>query len=358
MDQIAVLPGDGIGREIIPVAVQIMKQTADLFRFNLQIEHGLISEDAYTREGHPLPPSTLALCQNSVAVLLGAVGSPQMDRLPPELRPERAALLPLRKILGLYANFRPIKVFPELIPASPLKKEIIANVDLVVIRELTGGLYFGEKTRVKTAEGEEVATDLLSYSTGEIRRILHFAFAVARRRRCKLTSVDKANVLTSSQLWRETAEDLRRAYPEVVLEHMYVDNCAMQLVKNPAQFDVIVTENMFGDILTDQASVLNGSLGMLPSASLGGKTSLYEPAHGSAPDIAGQNIANPIAAILSVALLFRYSLQHEAAAQAIERAVARVLAAGYRTPDLYTEGTTRVGTEEMGALVGRFLTAG
>lgn len=358
LHQITVLPGDGIGREIIPVAVNILKTTADLFRLNLQLDYGLISEDAYAREGHPLPPASIALCQNSVAVLLGAVGSPKMDRLPPELRPERAALLRLRKELGLYANFRPVNIFPELIPSSPLKKEIIENVDLVVIRELTGGLYFGKKARLKTAEGEEVASDTLEYSTMEIRRILSFAFIVARRRCKKLTSVDKANVLTSSQLWRETAEEMSKDYPDVDLEHMYVDNCAMQLVKNPARFDVIVTENMFGDILTDQASVLSGSLGMLPSASLGGKTGLYEPAHGSAPDLAGQDTANPLATILSTALLFRYSLQHEAAAHAIEQAVAKVIAAGYRTPDLYTEGMTRVGTQEMGSRVGKFLTTG
>ncbi|HBG16135.1 MAG TPA: 3-isopropylmalate dehydrogenase, partial [Firmicutes bacterium] len=334
MFRIAVLPGDGIGREVTPVATKVLKATADLFQLNLQIESGLIGEDAYEQYGHPLPPATLDLCKNSTAVLLGAVGSPKMDLLPPDLRPERAALLPLRKKLGLFANLRPIKICPELIPSSPLKKEIIEQVDLLTVRELTGGLYFGKKSREIGVDGEEVATDTLEYSSVEIKRILKFAFEAARQRRKKVTSVDKANVLTSSQLWRENAEQMRRDYPDVHLEHMYVDNCAMQLVKNPAQFDVIVTENMFGDILTDQASVLSGSLGMLPSASLGGKTGLYEPAHGSAPELAGQNIANPLATILSTALLFRFSLHHEAAAGAIEQAVAKVLAEGYRTSDL------------------------
>ena len=349
------LPGDGIGREVTPVATKVLKATADLFQLNLQIESGLIGEDAYEQYGHPLPPATLDLCKNSTAVLLGAVGSPKMDLLPPDLRPERADLLPLRKKLGLFANLRPIKICPELIPSSPLKKEIIEQVDLLTVRELTGGLYFGKKSREIGVDGEEVATDTLEYSSVEIKRILKFAFEAARQRRKKVTSVDKANVLTSSQLWRENAEQMRRDYPDVHLEHMYVDNCAMQLVKNPAQFDVIVTENMFGDILTDQASVLSGSLGMLPSASLGGKTGLYEPAHGSAPELAGQNIANPLATILSTALLFRFSLHHEAAAGAIEQAVAKVLAEGYRTSDLYVPGTTQVGAREMGELVTKFL---
>ena len=355
MFRIAVLPGDGIGREVTPVATKVLKATADLFQLNLQIESGLIGEDAYEQYGHPLPPATLDLCKNSTAVLLGAVGSPKMDLLPPDLRPERADLLPLRKKLGLFANLRPIKICPELIPSSPLKKEIIEQVDLLTVRELTGGLYFGKKSREIGVDGEEVATDTLEYSSVEIKRILKFAFEAARQRRKKVTSVDKANVLTSSQLWRENAEQMRRDYPDVHLEHMYVDNCAMQLVKNPAQFDVIVTENMFGDILTDQASVLSGSLGMLPSASLGGKTGLYEPAHGSAPELAGQNIANPLATILSTALLFRFSLHHEAAAGAIEQAVAKVLAEGYRTSDLYVPGTTQVGAREMGELVTKFL---
>lgn len=351
MFKIAVLPGDGIGREIVPVAVGVLEETARIFGLEIEVNYGLISEDAYEEAGHPLPEKTIELCLGSQAVLLGAVGSPKMDLLPPELRPERAALLPLRKTLGLYCNLRPVKVYPQLLSASPLKDEVIAGVDLLVVRELTGGLYFGKRSRGKREDGEEVAVDTLEYTKTEIRRILEFAFSSARKRRRKVTSVDKANVLTSSQLWRETAEEVKKEYPDVELEHMYVDNCAMQLVKNPARFDVLVTENMFGDILSDQASVLGGSLGMLPSASLGGRVALYEPAHGSAPDIAGQNKANPLATILSVAMLFRYSLQHEKSAAAIEKAVAETIAAGYRTPDLMTPGTTPVGTKEMGQLV-------
>lgn len=355
MYKIAVLPGDGIGREIIPTAVNVLKRTGELFKIDLEINYGLISEDAYIRYNHPLPQKTLELCQKSDAILLGAIGSPKMDSLPPDIRPERAALLPLRKQLGLFANLRPVTIYPELIPSSPFKKEVIEKVDLLVVRELTGGLYFGKKSREIMFNGEEVASDILEYSTVEIQRILRFAFETARKRKKKVTSVDKANVLITSQLWRETAEKIKKEYPDVFLEHMYVDNCAMQLVKNPAQFDVLVTENMFGDILTDQASVLGGSLGMLPSASLGGKTALYEPAHGSAPDIAGKNQANPLATILSTALLFRFSFKREDAAQAIEKAVSSVLKEGYRTFDLYTEETTLVGTKEMGELVTSFL---
>lgn len=351
MFKIAVLPGDGIGREVAPVAVEVLKRVAKAFRFELEFNYGLVSEDAYEKYGHPLPKETMELCRSSQAVILGAVGSPKMDRLPPELRPERAALLPLRKMLGLYCNLRPVKAYPELLKASPLKNELIKDVDLLMVRELTGGLYFGEKYRRTREDGEEIAGDNLEYTKSEIRRILEFAFSAARSRRKKVTSVDKANVLTSSQLWRETARELHEAHPDLELENMYVDNCAMQLVKYPAQFDVLVTENMFGDILSDQASVLAGSLGMLPSASLGGEVALYEPAHGSAPDIAGQGQANPLATILSVAMLCRYSLQSEEAAQAIEQAVGKALAEGYRTPDLMSDGMTLIGTEEMGNLV-------
>jgi len=351
MFKIAVLPGDGIGREVVPVAVGVLQKVAKKFQIDLEFNYGLLSEEAYAQYGHPLPEETKELCLGSEAVLLGAVGSPSMDCLAPELRPERAALLPLRKILGLYCNLRPVKAYPELLSASPLKDEVIKGVDLLVVRELTGGIYFGKKYRTTREDGEEVAGDNLEYTKSEIKRILGFAFSAAGSRRNKVTSVDKANVLTSSQLWRETALELKEDYPEVELDHMYVDNCAMQLVKYPAQFDVLVTENMFGDILSDQASVLAGSLGMLPSASLGGKVALYEPAHGSAPDIAGENKANPLATILSGAMLCRYSLQNEKAALSIERAVAQVLAEGYRTPDLMSAGMNLVGTEEMGDLV-------
>jgi 3-isopropylmalate dehydrogenase len=351
MNKIAVLAGDGIGREIVPQAVETLKLVAAKFLLDLEFIEALISEDAYEKYGHPLPPQTLTLCKQSDAVLLGAVGSPKMDQLPADLRPERAALLPLRKELGLYANVRPITVSERLLEASPLKTELVRDVDILVCRELTGGLYFGAKKRETLSDGSEQATDTLVYNTKEIERIVRFAFTAAQRRRKKLTSVDKANVLTSSQLWRETVTRLAVDYPDVELTHMYVDNCAMQLVRRPAQFDVIVTENMFGDILTDQASMLGGSLGMLPSASLGGQVALYEPAHGSAPDIAGQDLANPLATILSAAMMLRYSFRQEAAARAIEQAVAAVLAEGYRTADIMAEGCKKVGTREMGELV-------
>lgn len=351
MPKIAVLAGDGIGREIIPQAVESLKSIAVKYGCQFEFTEALISEDAYHQYGHPLPPQTLEVCKQSDAILLGAVGSPQMDRLPPELRPERAALLPLRKGLGLFANLRPVIVYDELVGASTLKPEIVKGVDILTFRELTGGLYFGPKKRETLADGTEEAVDTLVYNTKEIERIVRLAFEAAQTRRKKVTSVDKANVLESSRLWRETVLKVAADYPDVELDHMYVDNCAMQLVRWPAQFDVIVTENMFGDILTDQASMLSGSLGMLASASLGGQVALYEPAHGSAPDIAGQDLANPLATILSAALMLRYSFKLEEPARAIERAVRQVLAEGYRTPDIMSEGCKKVGTQEMGRLV-------
>ncbi len=351
MPKIAVLAGDGIGREIVPQAVATLKLIATKFNYQFEFTEALVSEDAYQKYGHPLPPETLAICKQSDAVLLGAVGSPKMDQLPPELRPERAALLPLRKELGLFANLRPIMVYDVLIGASTLKPEIVKGIDILVFRELTGGLYFGPKKREILSDGTEQATDTLVYNFKEIDRIVRQAFEAARLRRKKLTSVDKANVLESSRLWRETVSRLAVEYPEIEVNHMYVDNCAMQLVRWPAQFDVIVTENMFGDILTDQASMLAGSLGMLASASIGGKVALYEPAHGSAPDIAGQDLANPLATILSAAMMLRYSFKLESAAQAIEKAVHQVLTDGYRTADIMTEGYQKVGTREMGDLV-------
>ena len=351
MYKIAVLAGDGIGREIVPEAVATLQVVAAKFGYGFEFQDALISEDAYEKYGHPLPPETLAICRDSAAVLLGAVGSPKMDLLPPDLRPERAALLPLRKELGLFANLRPIKTFDVLEDASTLKKEVIHGIEILFFRELTGGIYFGPKELKPLPDGGFKAVDSLVYTTPEIERIVRLAFAAARKRLKKLTSVDKANVLESSRLWRKTVQDIGAEYPDVELSHMYVDNCAMQLVRNPRQFDVIVTENMFGDILTDQASMLTGSLGMLPSASLGGKIALYEPAHGSAPDIAGQDLANPLATILSVALMLRYSFNLEEGAQTIEAAVQAVLDDGYRTPDIASEGTKRVGTREMGRLV-------
>jgi 3-isopropylmalate dehydrogenase len=351
MPKIAVLAGDGIGREIIPQAVETLKLIAAKYNYQFEFVEALVSEDAYHKYGHPLPPQTLELCKQSDAVLLGAVGSPEMDRLPPELRPERAALLPLRKELGLFANLRPITVYDVLVQASTLKPEVVKGVDILTFRELTGGLYFGPKRRETLADGTEEAVDTLIYNTKEIERIARLAFEAARSRRKKVTSVDKANVLESSRLWRETVIRLAVDYPDVELNHMYVDNCAMQLVRWPSQFDVIVTENMFGDILTDQASMLSGSLGMLASASIGGKAALYEPAHGSAPDIAGQDLANPLAAILSAAMMLRYSFKLEVPARIIENAVRQVLTDGYRTADIMTEGCCKVGTKEMGRLI-------
>ncbi len=351
MYKIAVLAGDGIGREIVPEAVATLEKVAAKFQYTFQFREGLISEDAYDQTGHPLPPATLELCKQSDAVLLGAVGSPKMDQLPPELRPERAALLPLRKELGLFANLRPVQVYEPLLDASSLKPDVIRGIDLLIYRELTGGLYFGPKKREILPSGIEQAIDTLVYSTPEIERIARLAFTAARQRKKRLCSVDKANVLESSRLWRETIVKVAAEFPEVELSHMYVDNCAMQLVRNPGQFDVIVTENTFGDILSDQASMLAGSLGMLASASLGGEVALYEPSHGSAPDIAGQDLANPLATILSVALMLRHSFGLAPAAVAIEAAVAQVLDDGYRTADLMTPGMKRVGTREMGQLV-------
>ncbi|MBU7007389.1 3-isopropylmalate dehydrogenase [Phosphitispora fastidiosa] len=347
MYKIAVLPGDGIGVEIVPEAVKVLKAVGGKYGHDFEFTEGLIGGAALDAVGEPLPKATLDLCYNSDAVLLGAIGGPKWDTLPVHLRPEAGALLPLRKALGLYANLRPATLYDALIDASTLKKEVIEGIDFMVIRELTGGLYFGEKKREKTATGQ-VAIDTMVYSTEEIIRIARLGFEIARKRKKVLHSVDKANVIESSRLWRETVIELAAEYPDVELIHMYVDNCAMQLVRWPKQFDVIVTENMFGDILTDQASMLTGSIGMLPSASIGGKIGLYEPSHGSAPDIAGQKKANPLATILSAAMLLRYSFNLNDEAAAIENAVVQVLNSGYRTPDIMESGGKPVNTEEMG----------
>ena len=352
MPGIAVLPGDGIGVEIVPQAIKALQTVGERFDHEFEFTEALIGGAAVDAVGVPLPVETLDLCRRSDAILLGAIGGPKWDQLPVALRPEAAALLPLRKELGLFANLRPAVLIPELIQASSLKPEIIKGVDLLVIRELTGGLYFGEKKRDKLEHGER-AVDVLEYSTAEVERVARLAFATARKRRRKVTSVDKANVLESSRLGREVVSELGQVYPDVILDHMYVDNCAMQLIRNPGQFDVIVTENMFGDILTDEASMLIGSLGMLASASLGGQVGLYEPSHGSAPDIAGQGKANPLAAILSGAMMLRYSFNLEEEAVVVETAVRQVLAAGYRTPDIMEPNRTLVSTEEMGDLVAR-----
>lgn len=347
MPKIAVLPGDGIGVEIVPEAVKVLQVIGQKYGHSFEFTEGKIGGSAIDAVGVPLPEETLKLCHSSDAVLLGAIGGPKWDTLPVHLRPEAGALLPLRKALGLYANLRPATLYDALLDASTLKREVIEGTDIMVIRELTGGLYFGEKKREKTAAGQ-VAVDTLVYSTEEIERIARLGFEIAMKRKKVLHSIDKANVLESSRLWRETVTALAAEYPEVELIHMYVDNCAMQLVRWPKQFDVIVTENMFGDILTDQASMLTGSIGMLPSASLGGKVGLFEPSHGSAPDIAGQQKANPLATILSAAMMLRYAFDLNDEAKVIEDAVVKVLDLGYRTPDIMEDGGKPVNTAEMG----------
>lgn len=348
--KIAVLPGDGIGAEIVPPAVKVLKAAAGKYGHEFEFRWGLIGGAAYDETGHPLPQKTLDLCRESDAILLGAVGGPRWDNLPVHLRPEAGALLPLRKQLGLYANLRPVKVFPQLADASSLKSELVSGLDIMVVRELTGGLYFGEKKKEEIPGGYRVV-DTLVYTTDEIDRVARLAFALAEKRGGKLTSVDKANVLESSRHWREYVQGLAEEYPNVELEHMYVDNCAMQLVRAPKQFDVLVTENMFGDILTDLAAQLTGSIGMLPSASIGGEVALYEPIHGSAPDIAGKDLANPLATILSAAMMLRITFNMEEAAADIEQAVTAVLDKGYRTGDIMQPGMKQVGTKEMGELV-------
>jgi 3-isopropylmalate dehydrogenase len=350
MAKIAVLPGDGIGKEIVPEAIKVLKVLAPKYGLGFEFEEGLVGGAAIDAKGSALPQETLELCEGCKAIMLGAVGGPKWDSLPVKQRPEVAALLPLRKQLGLFANLRPAALNNALIGASPLREEVVAGTDLIVIRELTGGLYFGESYRKKHESGEQ-AVDTLVYTTAEIERITRLAFEIAAKRSKLLTSVDKANVLESSRLWRETVTNLAKEYPEVTLKHMYVDNCSMQLIRDPRQFDVIVTENLFGDILTDEASMLTGSIGMLASASLGGKVALYEPAHGSAPDIAGQDKANPLAMILSAAMMLRYSFDCEQGAAEIEHAVSLVLEEGYRTSDIMEKGKNLVGTIEMGQLV-------
>ncbi len=344
---IAVLPGDGIGKEVTKGAVEVLGAVAERYGHTFQFEYGLIGGRAIDETGSPLPEETLLKCKNSDAVLLGAVGGPKWDRNPSHLRPE-TGLLKIRKELSLFANLRPITYYSSLAEASPLKRSIIEGVDMLIVRELTGGLYFGKPSKRVTHEGKEAVVDTLFYKKEEIAGILTLAFELARKRRGKVTSVDKANVLTSSKLWRETAEEVAKDFPDVELEHMLVDNAAMQLVRTPTQFDVLVTENMFGDILSDEASVLTGSLGMLPSASLSHKgLNLYEPIHGSAPDIAGKNYANPLAAILSAASMLRLSFGLEEEAQTVERAVTDILEQGYRTRDISATGSKILSTDEM-----------
>ncbi len=350
MPRIALLPGDGIGLEVTREAVKCLDVVANRFGLELHFEAGLVGGVAVEAVGRPLPLETMELCLSSDAILFGAVGAPKYDGLPRELRPEQA-LLTLRKELGLYANLRPARAFQSLLDASTLKEDVVRGVDIMVVRELTGGIYFGKPRGIEPVEGGERAVDTLIYTTGEIERIARIAFQAATMRRKKVTSVDKANVLASSELWRRVASEVAKGFPDVTLEHMYVDNCAMQLVRNPRQFDVILTENMFGDILSDEAAMLVGSIGMLPSASIGARVGIYEPVHGSAPDLAGKDIANPIAAILSAAMMLRYAFGKEEVAEAIERAVTEVLDQGFRTPDIHSPGTHLVGTMQMGDLI-------
>lgn len=348
--KITLLKGDGIGPEIVSQAVKVLDKASEKFGFSVEYDEALLGGCAIDATGVPLPDETVAKCKASDSVILGAVGGPKWDTLPGNNRPE-AGLLGIRGALGLFANLRPSVIFGPLKSASPIKDEIIGgNLDIMIVRELTGGIYFGERGR-KDVDGQPAAWDTEMYSVPEVERIARVAFDLAMKRNRKLTSVDKANVLESSRLWRETVIKVSKDYPEVELNHMYVDNCAMQLVRNPRQFDVIVTSNIFGDILSDEASMIAGSIGMLASASLSdGKLGLYEPIHGSAPDIAGLGIANPLATILSVAMMLRYSLNQSEAADAIESAVAKVLET-HRTPDIYEEGMTKVSCEEMGDLV-------
>lgn len=350
--KIVVIPGDGIGEEITTAAVQVLKETAGKHGLELVFETHQAGGTAYDLYGTPLPESTVAAAKASDGVLFGAVGGEKWDQVEPALRPEKA-ILGLRKALGLYANLRPVKAPDALAEYSPLKKEIVSGIDIVIVRELIGGIYFGEKCESEQVNGAERAWDMENYSVPEVERIVRLAMETAKKRGKKVVSVDKANVLATSRLWRRTAAKISAEYQDIALSHLYVDNCAMQLALNPKQFDVIVTGNLFGDILSDEAAVLGGSIGMMPSASIGADTSLYEPIHGSAPDIAGKGIANPIGTILSAALLLRYSLHEEAAARAVESAVERTLEEGYRTADLYREGFKKVSTVQMAEEISR-----
>jgi 3-isopropylmalate dehydrogenase len=349
--KIAVLPGDGIGTEIVAQAVKVLEVLRS-DGLKIEMEYGNIGGAGYDAEGDPLPDSTLNLAQASDAVLLGAVGGPQYDTLDRPLRPERG-LLRIRKGLNLFANLRPALLYPELASASTLKPEVVAGLDIMIVRELTGDIYFGQPRGISTLpNGEREGINTMRYTESEIRRIGRVAFDIAMKRNKKVCSVDKANVLECTELWRQVMIEVAKDYPEVELSHMYVDNAAMQLVRAPKQFDVVVTGNIFGDILSDEASMLTGSIGMLPSASLDeNNKGMYEPSHGSAPDIAGRDLANPLATILSVAMMLRYTFADETSATRIENAVKQALAQGYRTGDIYTEGMQRVGCAAMGDAV-------
>ena len=350
MKKIIVIAGDGIGREVTASAVEVLKKVDEKFNIGFEFENRDAGGTAYEKFGEPLPAATLDACKAADAVLFGAVGGKKWDTLPVHLRPEKA-LFGLRKGLGLFANLRPVKVYSPLIDGSPLKPELVEGADLLIVRELVGGIYFGERCESEIVDGVECAWDTEKYSVPEIERIAKLAFETAKLRRGKLTSVDKANVLASSRLWRRVVNELAKNFADVELNHLYVDNCAMQLAINPKQFDVIVTSNIFGDILSDEAAVIGGSIGLMPSASIGELTSLYEPIHGSAPDIAGKNIANPMGSILSAAMMLRYSLNNSDAAQAIENAVDKTLADGYRTADIYKDGFKKIGTDECTKII-------
>lgn len=350
--KIAILPGDGIGTEIVAQALRVM----DCLDLRFETEQALVGGAAYEAHGHPLPDSTLALAKSADAILFGAVGDWKYDKLERALRPEQA-ILGLRKHLGLFANFRPAICYPQLTHASSLKPELVSGLDILIIRELTGDIYFGQPRGRRESpdgafKGAPEAFDTMRYTRPEVERIAHVAFQAARKRSKRVTSVDKANVLETFQFWKDIVTEVHAQYPDVELDHMYVDNAAMQLVKAPKKFDVLVTGNMFGDILSDEAAMLTGSIGMLPSASLNSvNKGLYEPSHGSAPDIAGKDLANPLATILSVAMMLRFSLNQPEAADRIESAVQHVLASGLRTADIWSEGTTKVGTRAMGDAV-------
>ena len=331
--RVALLPGDGIGPEVTAEAVKVLKSVEEVLGLTFRFQSGLIGGAALDQTAGPLPPETISICNNAHAILLGAVGGPQWDSKRPEVRPEQG-LLQLRQRLGLYVNLRPAKVSDSLVNLSALKPERVRGTDLVIVRELMGGIYFGNPRGIFARDGERMGVNTEVYREHEVERVAHRAFALARARRKKLTSVDKANVLETSRLWREVVTRVARSYSDVELEHIYVDSCAMRLIDRPTSFDVVLTSNMFGDILSDEAAMLTGSIGLLPSASLGERVALYEPIHGSAPDIAGRRRANPVAAIASVAMMLRYTFRLEAAAQAVESAIEKVLKRGVRTADL------------------------
>jgi 3-isopropylmalate dehydrogenase len=361
--KIAVLPGDGIGPEVMAEARRVLDVVQPKFGFELRFTQARVGGAAIDADGHALPEETLRICRESEAILFGSVGGPKWESLPPNQQPERAALLPLRKHFGLFANLRPAVCFPKLTHASPVKESLIAGgFDVLCVRELTGGLYFGQPKGISEESGEPVAVDTMVYTRSEIERIAHVAFKAAQGRRKQVTSIDKANVLENGVLWRKTVTAIAAQYPDVTLNHLYVDNAAMQLIKNPRGFDVVLAENLFGDILSDEMAMIAGSLGMLPSASRGvketptGRFGLFEPSGGTAPDIAGKGIANPIAQILSAAMMLRYSFSEHAAADAIDAAVRRVIDDGLRTGDIFSEGTRRVGTSEMGEAIAAALT--